>query len=229
MKVLMLAGGFGTRLAHMSDGKPKPLVDVAGKTMLERQLTYFLDHGFDDIRLSLHHKADQIISFCQNRWPGKFEFVVEPVPMGTGGGIKYAMADMREPFLVINVDTLSTIDLPALSRKPPNTITCTYLEDARDFGLLHINEGRVRAFLEKPKERISGYINAGWYLLRPDFASHVSKDSFMMETDVFPHLAKNNDLHAFIHQGYWTDVGTQERLEEARRVHANNNETARNT
>ena len=102
MKAIILAGGFGTRLAHISGGKPKPLVGVAGKPMLERQIEFLFSYHIRDIRLSLHHKADQIIQFCESKWPHTFEYIVEPTPLGTGGGIRFASKDLKEPFLVVN-------------------------------------------------------------------------------------------------------------------------------
>lgn len=217
MKALILAGGFGTRLAHVSGGKPKPLVEVAGKPILERHIEHLRKYGLRDIRLSLYHKADQIVAFCENRWPGQMEFMIEPEPLGTGGGIKFAAKDWNEPYIAVNGDTLSNLDIHAFLAKSPNTILCAYREDARDFGLLQIENGRVAAFLEKPKAETSipGYINAGMYLLHPDVLRAVQKDAFMMEQDVFPQLAASGGLYAHLHHGYWIDVGTEERLMQA--------------
>ena len=93
-KVVIPVGGFGTRLARISGDKPKPLMEVAGKPILERQINFLLSHGMDDIRLSLHHKADQIIAFCESKWPKQFEYIVEPTALGTGGGIRFASKDL---------------------------------------------------------------------------------------------------------------------------------------
>ena len=221
MKTLILAGGFGTRLARISEGKPKPLMQVAGKPMLERQIEFLLGHGMNDICLSLHHKADQIIEFCEQKWPGKFEYVVEPAPLGTGGGIHFAAKDWKEPFLVVNGDILSDIDVKAFVAGEPNSIVGAYQEDARAFGLLDIKDGKVDAFLEKPKELQSGYISAGFYFLHPDVFSGVTSEKFMMEIDIFPQLAREGKLNVFMHDGYWTDCGTEERLKEADNYHKN--------
>lgn len=219
MKAIILAGGFGTRLAHVSEGKPKPLVEVAGVPMLERQINFLLSHGIDDIRLSLHHKADQIIEFCECKWPERFEYIVEPTPLGTGGGIRFATKDLHDPFLVVNGDTLSDIDVRAFVAGTPNSLVGAYQKDARPYGLLEINDGKVAAFLEKPTQSCGGYINAGFYLLHPDIFSHISSEKFMMEQDVFPQLAKAGKLNVFMHDGYWIDCGTEERLMQAHADH----------
>ena len=67
MKALILAGGFGTRIAHVAGNKPKPLIEVGGKPIVEHQIELLMRHGIDEIRLSLYHKADQIIDFCEAR------------------------------------------------------------------------------------------------------------------------------------------------------------------
>ena len=215
MKVIILAGGFGTRLARVSGGKPKPLVEVAGVSILERQISFLLSHGFDEIRLSLHHKADQITAFCDAKWPGKFEYVVEPSPLGTGGGIRFASRDLKEPFLVVNGDILTDVDVPSFLAAKPNVIVAAHQDDARGYGLLDITDGRVTAFREKPQEPKSGYINAGWYLLHPAIFAHVSSDTFMIETEIFPKLAAEGRLGAYMHRGYWIDCGTEERPAQA--------------
>ena len=220
MKALILAGGFGTRLSRISEGKPKPLVEVAGKPMLERQIDFLLSRGLHDIRLSLHHKADQIIEFCEAKWPSAFEYIVESTPLGTGGGIRFASKDLKEPFLVVNGDTLSDINVQEFMRHTPNAIIGAYQDDARPFGLLEIKDGKVTAFLEKPENLCGGYINAGFYLLDPDVFSHVTTDTFMMENDIFPQLARSGNLNVFLHQGYWIDCGTEERLAKAHKDHS---------
>lgn len=221
MKTLILAGGFGTRLAHISGGKPKPLMEVAGRPILERQINFLLSHGMDDIRLSLHHKADQIIAFCESRWPKQFEYVVEPIALGTGGGIRFASKDLHDPFLVVNGDILSDINAAEFVSAIPNAIVGAYQQDARAYGLLDIQNGKITAFREKPIEECSGYINAGFYFLHPNVFSHISAESFMIEKEIFPQLAASGKLNVFTHDGYWIDCGTQERLTQADEDHRN--------
>lgn len=221
MKAVILAGGFGTRLAHISGGKPKPLVHVAGKPILERQINFLLSHGINDIRLSLHHKADQIIEFCEHKWPRRFEYVVEPTPLGTGGGIRFASKDMSDPFLVVNGDILSDINVAQFVSQTANTIVGAYQEDARPYGLLEMNEGKIIAFLEKPSEKRGGYINAGFYFLHPDVFAGVASDTFMIEKEIFPQLAMAGKLNVFTHDGYWIDCGTEERLMQAHEDYKN--------
>ena len=215
MKTIILAGGFGTRLAKISGEKPKPLVEVSGVSVLEHMIASLRGHGFKDIRLSLHHKADQIIDFCKKKWPGEIEYVVEPEPLGTGGAIRYAARGFRNPFLALNGDALSDIDFSELCKNKPNTIACMRLDDARDFGLVKIRKGSITDFLEKPKEKKAGFVSCGAYFLRPDVFLGVREKKFMIEQAVFPQLAHSGNLRAYIHNGYWIDVGTEDRLAQA--------------
>lgn len=215
MKAIILAGGFGTRLSKISGEKPKPLVEVAGVPVLERMISSLYAHGIQDIRLSLHHKADQIIDFCKRKWPGKMEFVVEPEPLGTGGAIKYAARDINSPFLTLNGDVISDINFSCLCAQKPNTVACVYIDDARDFGLVKIKERKIIDFLEKPKEKKMGFVNCGAYVLHPSIFDEIREEKFMMEQAVFPSLAKRGDLRAYVHNGYWIDVGTEERFKKA--------------
>ena len=161
------------------------------------------------------------VAAVENRFgKGKIEYVIEDRPLGTGGGIKFASRDLAEPFLVVNGDTLTDMDLLKFASAGAHAIACVYLRDARDFGLVDVKNGKAAAFLEKPKEHVPGFINAGYYLLDNKAFHHVDKDAFMIEQDVFPYLAKNAQLNAYVHDGYWTDVGTAERWEKANNYHA---------
>lgn len=214
MKAIILAGGFGTRLAKITGDKPKPLVEVGGVPILEHQINLLQKHGISDIRLSLYHKADRIIAFCETKWPGKFEYIVEPRPLGTGGGIKFAARGLTEPFLVLNGDGLTDVNISELKNALPNTIMCMEVSDASDFGLLKINNGKIKAFLEKPQEKIAGHVNCGFYLLSPTVFKNTPEE-FMIEKEIFPRLAANGELNAFLHKGYWIDAGTEERYKRA--------------
>jgi len=215
MHAIILAGGFGTRLANVSGGKPKPLVEVRGKPILEHQIDLLFRHGLKDIRLSLYYKAKEIISFCENRWPGKLKFLVEPRLLGTGGAIKFASRDLKDDFLVTNGDLLSNLDIKEFTKHDSNTIACSFVDDARSFGLLKIKNNKVCEFLEKPKEKVSGFVNSGFYILHPRIFSSFPQEEFMIEKEVFPVLAKQGELNAYLHDDFWIDVGTEERWREA--------------
>lgn len=219
MKVIILAGGRGTRLSESAKDIPKVLVPIHGKTILDHQLELLEKHGLTDIRLSLGFRANHIIEHLQKTGRGHVEYVVEDEPLGTGGAVRFSTRDLDGDFMVWNGDIVTDLDLGELlqSHRPGNALmVASWREDARDFGLLDIHDGRIQAFLEKPTTPQPGFINAGCYVLHPRHFGGVNEKSFMLEKDIFPRLASSGELHTFIHRGFWQDVGTEERLSEVK-------------
>lgn len=231
MKVIILAGGKATRLPNSAKDLPKTLVPIHGqKCILEHQIENLVRHNLTDIRLSLGYRADQLIhwiSGCAKRF-GKtfrFDYVVEPESLGTGGAVKFASRDLREPFLVLNGDIVADFDfgrLTAAAFHPgKNIVVGRHFPNASDMGTIrHSAGGRIHAFIEKTGVAEPGVINAGLYFLEPDvFAS--AGDKFSIEREIFPVLASAGNLYTLLHEGeYWFDCGTEARLEEVRQFFA---------
>lgn len=222
MKAIILLGGKATRLPISAKYIPKALVEVGGKPVLQHQIDQLHKYGFFDIRLALGYRADQIIDWlrqCQL----SLDYAIEPEPLGTGGAIKFAAKDIDEPFMVLNGDILSDINFKNFYdrfKKGPeeNTMTVHYTPDARTYGIVKKRRGRLVEFLEKPADTTSGYINAGFYILRPRVFQKVRAKKFSIEKDIFPQLASRGKLGYYIHKGFWTDAGTEERLADVRKL-----------
>ncbi|MFN3301916.1 MAG: NDP-sugar synthase [Patescibacteria group bacterium] len=220
MKVIILAGGKATRLPKSAKKIPKALVKIKGKPLLEWQLDLLKKYGFDDLRFSLGEKADQILEFLKKK-KIKFEAIIEKEPLLTGGAIKFASRDLKEPFMVIFGDILADINLKKFldffHKKKKNIITLYKVKDATSYGLAKIRkDGRVKEFLEKPQKKMAGYINANFSIFYPEVFKKIKKKKFLVETEVYPQLAKKGELYAYIHRGKWIDIGTEERLKFAR-------------
>lgn len=220
MKVIILAGGRGTRLPHSARDIPKALVPLGGKTILEHIMDRLITAGISDIRLSLGFRADQIIEFVKARgYP--CDWVAESEPLGTGGGTKLASRGFKEPFMVLNGDTFSDFDYPAIVRAhaPGHGLIVSYWkEDNRDYGFLDIDGEHIRGFLEKPDKPQTGFVSAGCSILEPEHVQGVARDAFMLELDVYPRLAEAGRLKAIRHTGFFEDIGTEERLAKIREV-----------
>ena len=231
MKAIILAGGRATRLPQSSKNIPKALVKVGDKPILRHQIDALQEHGFSDIRLALGYKSDQIIRYVRSLTP-HIEHIVEPEPLGTGGAIKFASRGITEPFMVLNGDILSDINFKNFYKKffryarsreagqktpEENIIAVFHIKDAGSYGIIKKTGGKISEFLEKPEYSMSGYINAGFYILSPNIFKNIKKISFSVEKDIFPKLARNGKLGFYAHRGFWTDAGTEERLSEARR------------
>lgn len=219
MKVIILAGGRGTRLPNSAKDIPKALVPIKGKAMLNHLFDGLFKHGLNDIRLSLGFRADQIVAHLKNGGYKNIEYVIEKEPLGTGGAIKFAAADLLDDYMVLNGDIMQSIDFTALlqNHEPGKAcVVAAWREDARDFGLLDIKDGKITAFHEKPQAPQSGYINAGCYILNQKHFNSVVEKAFMIEKEIFPQLAESGELRAFLHNGFWQDAGTEARLAEVR-------------
>ncbi|RJQ36819.1 nucleotidyltransferase family protein [Candidatus Parcubacteria bacterium] len=211
---LILSGGRGTRLPNSARDIPKALVEIGGQAILERQLRALADAGFTRVRLALGFRADQIIRFVTDRGLA-CDWMIEPEALGTGGAVRFAAADFREPFAVLNGDTIADFDFLALARShvPGHALMAAHWrDDARDFGLLHIEDGLIKEFREKPSEPTAGHINAGLYVLEPEHRDRLPQGFSMLEQHLFPVLAAEGKLRAFEHRGRWEDLGTELRL-----------------
>ena len=215
---LILAGGRGTRLPDAARDIPKSLVEIGGQPILERQIRALGTAGFSRVRLALGFRADQIIRFVTERG-FSCDWITEPEALGTGGAVRFAAADFQEPFVVLNGDTIADFDFPALARAHVSghaLMAAHWRDDARDFGLLNIENGLVKEFKEKPTEPTAGHINAGLYVLEPEHRDRLPEGFSMLEQHLFPALAREGKLIVFDHVGRWEDLGTELRLRRMR-------------
>lgn len=222
MKVIILAGGRGTRLPDTAKDIPKVLARVGEKPMIEHQIEMLRKHGLTDLRFSLGFRAEQVIEYLG----GGYEYVVESRPLGTGGALRFASRDLDEPFMALNGDVVGDMDIGGFlnywntleTRGGRNAILVSEVGDARDFGLLKLEGEYILRFSEKPREERSGFINAGLYILEPEALRSTALETFSIENDVFPRLALEGRLYYFLHRGAWTDLGTEERLRRAHKT-----------
>ena len=153
-------------------------------------------------------------------------YAVEPTPLDTAGGIRFAAvhAGVDETFLVVNGDVLSDIDLTELiafhrSRNAEGTISLTPVEDPSSFGVVPVDaNGRVEAFIEKPPsgEAPTNMINAGFYVLEPSVVDRIAAEGRVnIERDTFPAVVADGSLFALGSDAYWHDTGTPERYLQA--------------
>jgi mannose-1-phosphate guanylyltransferase len=218
MKAVVLVGGEGTRLRPLTETIPKPLVHFMNRPLLDHVLDHLARHGVEEVILSSSYLEEQFRSYLEGRDKGpEVTWVNEPEPMGTSGAIKGARHLLEGTFLVLNGDVLTDLDMGALmafhrERGALATIALTPVEDARPFGLVETDpEGRVRAFREKPAERVPGNINAGTYVLEPGALREIpSGVEVSIERETFPELiARGEPVYARVCAEYWTDLGSR--------------------
>jgi mannose-1-phosphate guanylyltransferase/phosphomannomutase len=219
VQAVVMAGGGGTRLRPLTTNRPKPMVPVVNKPMLEHTLDLLKQHGFKDVVLTLHYLPNIIRDYFQDgeEFGVNLTYLVEDKPLGTAGGVKNAERFLDDTFVVFSGDVLTDINLSeALSfhKKAGSvaTIALTRVSDPTDYGIVITHDsGHIKRFLEKPSwgEVFSDTINSGIYILEPEVLKHVRTD---MEVDfsknLFPALLELGEpLYGYAAEGYWCDIG----------------------
>jgi NDP-sugar pyrophosphorylase family protein len=224
MKALLLVGGQGTRLRPLTVHTPKSIVPIFNRPFLNYQLDLIKQvPEIDEVILSLNYQPKRIEEvFGDGRRAGiKMRYVVEPTPLGTAGGIRYASDGITDTLVVFNGDVLTQLDLAAIvalhrERRAKATIVLTPVENPSAYGLVETDaSGNILRFLEKPKpgEITCNTINAGIYVLEPSTFDRIPKDvAWSIERSFFPSLVDRGDTFvAAIYREYWIDIGTPEK------------------
>src|SRR6478735_8068871 len=230
MKAILLAGGKGTRLRPLTVHTPKPIVPIFNRPFLYYQIDLLRQvPEIDEVILSLNYQPRRIEEiFGDGDGLGiKLRYVVEPMPLGTGGAIRYAGDSLTESVVVFNGDVLSQVDLGAVlrlhrERKAKATIVLTPVDNPRAYGLVETDEHQnIKRFLEKPGEDeiTCNTINAGIYVLEPETFDRIPKDTaWSIERSYFPSLIERNETFvAYVYRGYWIDIGTPEKYVQVHR------------
>jgi mannose-1-phosphate guanylyltransferase len=221
MKAILLAGGKGTRLRPLTVHTPKPIVPILNRPFLYYQIDLLKQlPEIDEVILSLNYQPRRIEEiFGEGEGLGvRLRYVVEPIPLGTGGAIRYAGDSLTESVVVFNGDVLTQVDLPAVlrlhrERKAKATIVLTPVDNPRAYGLVETDaQANIKRFLEKPGEDeiTCNTINAGIYILEPDTFDRIPKETaWSIERSFFPSLIERGETFvAYIYDGYWIDIGT---------------------
>ncbi|HEV2686629.1 MAG TPA: nucleotidyltransferase family protein, partial [Actinomycetota bacterium] len=218
MKSLILAGGFGTRLRPLTDRVPKSLLPICNRPFLEHQLRLLVAHSITDTTLLTGYLGEDFAPFAaqmRTLLGAELHVSTEEKPLGTAGAVRSRLDDLDGTTIVLNGDVLTDLDLSAAAafhreKGAAVTIVLTPVHDARPYGLVPRDaDQRVQAFLEKPKERVAGDINAGTYVLEPDVLNEVPPDEFwQFEQQLFPSLLeKGVPVYGFLSDSYWLDIG----------------------
>lgn len=218
----MLVGGKGTRLRPLTLSAPKPLLPTAGVPFLAHQLTRAAEFGITHVVLATSYRAEMFIeAFGDGSSLGlSIDYVHEPTPLGTGGGIRNAAARLRggpdDPVVVLNGDILTAHDVGAqvdLHRNKAAAVTLHLVEvdDPSRYGCVPTDgAGRVTAFLEKTPNPVTNRINAGCYVFRRSVINQIPAGLVVsVERETFPGLIEANAVvMGYPDSAYWLDVGT---------------------
>ena len=235
MKVAILAGGVGSRLSEETESRPKPMVEIGGKPILWHIMKYYAHYGYKDFAVALGYRGEYIkrymvdyaslssdltVSLKDGRYmthgQSEDDWRVSLVDTGqnteTGGRIKrLAPVIGNETFMLTWGDGVSTVDLDALlafHRSHGKLATLTAARPPARFGHLDLGEsGQITEFSEKPQTG-EGWINGAFFVLEPQIFDYISGDETSWEREPLVQLAKDGQLMAYQHYGFWQCMDT---------------------
>jgi glucose-1-phosphate cytidylyltransferase len=208
--VVILCGGRGTRLREETQTIPKPLVEIGGRPILWHVIRIYAVQGFERFLLCTGHRGEMIESFVRDAGLPGVECVDTGEETPTGGRIALVADHLDgERFCVTYADGVADIDLAALLGYHAGhgaLATMTVVQPELQFGVAELNgDGLVRGFTEKP--RFEGWINGGFFCFEPGALEYIGLDS-VLERDPLELLARDDQLRAFRHEGFWDCMDT---------------------
>jgi glucose-1-phosphate cytidylyltransferase len=236
MKVVILAGGFGTRISEESHLKPKPMVEIGERPILWHIMKTYSSHGFNDFIICLGYKSyivkeyfahyflhesdvtfdfredNQTITHNHSAEPWKVTLVNTGLHTMTGGRVKRVKSYIgNETFMLTYGDGVSNVDISSLvdfHKSHGRLATVTSVQPGGRFGALNLSESdEVLGFQEKPKG--DGYwVNAGFFVMEPEVLNYISDDETILEKEPLEKIATNGDLLAYKHDGFWQPMDT---------------------
>ena len=228
MKAVIMAGGEGTRLRPLTCNRPKPLVPLCNKPVMEYSIDLLKEYGITQIVCTLHYLADEIVSYFGDgsEWGVQMVYSVEDEPLGTAGAVKMVEDYLDEPFIIISGDALTNFNLGEIikfhkEKKSLATLTLTRVDNPLEYGVVITDDdGHIRRFLEKPSwgEVFSDTINTGIYIIEPEVFKLMDKNkNYDWSKDIFPKILEaDKPIYGYVATGYWCDIGN---LSQYRKAH----------
>lgn len=218
MKMLVLAGGFGSRLLGVVSDVPKALAPIGEVPFLRLQIEHWVGQGIRSFVFLLHYQADQIIAFLKSQQDSalsgcKTQWVVEPAPMDTGGAIAYAveLLQLSGDFLVTNADTWLGSGINDVWRANAPAMAVVELGDAGRYGRVQLDKrDHVTDFHEKNRKQGPGWVNAGLCHLDSGLFKDWNHSPFSLERITFPFLSSGGVLKAVPLRTDFIDIGVPE-------------------
>jgi len=223
MKAVILAGGKGTRLRPYTTVFPKPLMPIGDKPILEIIIRQLKAHGFKEILMLVGHLGELIEAFFGDgkRFGVKVRYFREEQPLGTVGGLSLIRTEIDDAFLMINGDTLTTLNFSdLLDYHKRNGAIATIALNRRqvkvDFGVVEVDSRtkKIKNYTEKPT--LKSFVSMGINALNPEVIDNIEPDKYLDFPDLIRSLITGDkEVKAYIFNGYWLDMGRPDDYERA--------------
>ena len=213
MKIVLLAGGFGTRMSEYTKTIPKPMININGKPLLLYIMKHYAKYGYKDFYIALGYRGEIIKKFFNKKF---FDWNINLIDTGkntmTGGRLKRLKKHIgKETFMMTYGDGLSNINLKKLlefHKKNKKLVTLAAVRPPARFGVIKFKGQLVSYFKEKSKLD-EGWINGGFFVMEPEFLKFIKDDQTYLEREPLEKATKQRQLVAFKHKGFWQCMDTK--------------------
>ena len=213
MKVVILAGGLGTRISEYTKTIPKPMIKVCNKPIIYFIMKHYANYGFKDFYIALGYKGHIIKKYFEKK---NFGWNINLIDTGqktmTGGRLKRLKKNLGdEPFMLTYGDGLSNVNIKKLidfHKKNKKLVSLTAVRPPARFGAIKILGNKVKYFKEKSKLD-AGWINGGFFVIQPQFLDYIKNDQTFLEREPMEFLTKKDQLAAFKHYDFWQCMDTK--------------------
>jgi len=231
MKAIILAGGLGTRLRPLTLEKPKPLLPIKEKPLIEWAILNLKKHGITEIILSIGYKSEMIKEYFKDgsHLDVNILYNVEEELLGTGGAVKDILNkfQINEPFVLVWGDNLADFNFKEVldifnENQADLVMSLTSRKDVENWGVAKLQENKIIGFIEKPErnQAPSNLINAGAFVVNPKILEILPKGVSNIERECFQVIANENGrVFAHEHKGYWYPTDTLEKYNYANEMH----------
>jgi NDP-sugar pyrophosphorylase family protein len=220
-RVVLMAGGLGTRLRPLTETVPKPMLPVGGRPLLETLVQSFIDQGFYRFDFSVNYRAEAIEEHFGNgyRFGAEISYLREQEPLGTAGSLSLMGERPTAPFFVMNGDILTSINFRHMldfHKETGAAATMAVFEKGFDipYGVVEVDGDRLLTIREKPTHNF--FISAGIYILEPKVLERIAPGRFLDMPDLFGQMVEEGEVvSAFPIREYWRDIGQHQDLDRA--------------
>ena len=222
MKIVILAGGLGTRISEYTKSIPKPMIMVKGRPLIYYIMKNYSKYGYKEFYIALGYKGNVIKNyFKKNSFGWKINLINTGEKTMTGGRIKRMKKYLNnETFMMTYGDGISNVNIKNLlkfHKRNKKMVTLTAVRPPARFGVLKIKGNNVSYFKEKSKTDV-GWINGGFFIMEAKFLDLIKDDMTYLEREPLEHVCKSKNLCAYKHNGFWQCVDTKRDLEKLKKI-----------